>query len=249
MNLVGMTERSRNVKTGPMPVTTSSRSTCPDACPFKGNGCYADIGPLRLYWNKVSDGRAGLSWPVLLDKVRHLSKGTVWRHNQAGDLPGTGNVIDAEALEELVEANSGKRGFTYTHKPMDVGDNLEAVRKANANGFTINLSGNNPKHAAELAALNAGPVVTVLPIEYQRKYNKSGWVESVQEYRQRLKSLPETTPDGQLRIVVCPATAADDVSCLTCQLCQRQDRTAVVGFPAHGASKSKASKVAAAAWE
>jgi hypothetical protein len=34
-------------------------------------------------------------------------------------------------------------------------------------------------------------------------------------------------------VVICPATQRDDVSCASCQLCQRQ-RTAIVGFPAHG---------------
>ena len=42
-----------------------------------------------------------------------------------------------------------------------------------------------------------------------------------------------TTPAGR-PVVICPATQRDDVSCASCQLCQRQ-RTAIVGFPAHGA--------------
>jgi hypothetical protein len=43
------------------------------------------------------------------------------------------------------------------------------------------------------------------------------------------------TPAGR-RVVVCPATQRDDVSCDTCQLCARQ-RDAIVGFPAHGTRK------------
>jgi hypothetical protein len=44
-----------------------------------------------------------------------------------------------------------------------------------------------------------------------------------------------TTPKGRT-VVVCPATIRDDISCASCQLCQRQ-RSVIVGFPAHGTRK------------
>jgi len=50
------------------------------------------------------------------------------------------------------------------------------------------------------------------------------------------------TPAGR-KVVVCPATIRDDVSCASCQLCQRQ-RDFIIGFPAHGTSKKKASAIA-----
>jgi hypothetical protein len=46
------------------------------------------------------------------------------------------------------------------------------------------------------------------------------------------------TPAGR-KVVVCPATQRDDVSCATCALCARQ-RDVIVGFPAHGVAKKKA---------
>ncbi|MFZ9994271.1 MAG: DUF7227 family protein [Steroidobacteraceae bacterium] len=63
------------------------------------------------------------------------------------------------------------------------------------------------------------------------------------EYRDRLATLPQTTPGGR-RIAPCPATYRDDVSCSTCQLCQRRRRGVIVGFPAHGVSKRKVSAIA-----
>jgi len=51
-----------------------------------------------------------------------------------------------------------------------------------------------------------------------------------------------TTPKGR-KVVVCPATIKDNVSCATCQLCARQ-RDTIVGFPAHGVSKRKANEIA-----
>ena len=226
---VALTMVSRNVKTGPIPVSTTTRTSCPTSCPFRkdqAGGCYADAGPLAMFWEKVTDGRAGDTWQAFVKQVAKLRAGTLWRHNQAGDLPSDGVTIDAEALASLVRANKGKQGFTYTHHNVtDMEGNREAVAHANANGFTINLSANNPRHADALAALNIGPVVTVLPLSVTGNQTLA-------------------TPEGR-KIVVCPATYRDDVSCATCGLCQRQ-REAIVGFPAHGPSKKKANAIAAA---
>jgi hypothetical protein len=52
-----LTLKSRNVKTGPIPVSTSTRKTCPDSCPFKNNGCYAESGPLAIHWKAVTQGK------------------------------------------------------------------------------------------------------------------------------------------------------------------------------------------------
>lgn len=222
---IHLTPISSNVKTGPIPVTTSSATTCPEACPFKKSGCYADNGPLALHWSKVTKGERGDSLDILAKQIKAFPRGQVWRHNQAGDLPGIGNAIDAEGLSKIVSANTGRRGFTYTHKPL-LGEenkaNLEAVKDANAKGFTINLSGNNLVHADKLADLQAGPVVCVVP---------SGTAPSFQ------------TPAGR-RGVVCPAQQRDDITCANCQLCTRANRSIIVGFIAHGTSKKKADKIA-----
>jgi hypothetical protein len=48
---VALTLVSRNAKTGPIPVSTTTRETCPDVCPFRKDnegGCYAEGGPIRM---------------------------------------------------------------------------------------------------------------------------------------------------------------------------------------------------------
>lgn len=123
-------------------------------------------------------------------------------------------------MADLVAANKGRKGFTYTHYDVETDtQNREAVAEANANGFTVNLSANNLDHADALAATGAGPVVAVLPSDVTGKADIR-------------------TPEGR-RVVVCPATYRDDVSCASCGLCARQ-RDAIVGFPVHGAAKRKA---------
>lgn len=217
-----LTIKSDNRKTGPIPVSTSDRKTCPDACPLKNNGCYAEGGPLGIIWKTALD----LSWNQFTGKVRALPEGQLWRHNQAGDLPGESDEIDWPRLAQLIEANRGKRGFTYTHKPVInrtfARHNRESIAAANALGFTVNLSADNLNEADDLADLGIAPVVVILP--QNQKTNT-------------------TTPGGR-KVVICPALTHEDVTCATCQLCQKASRSVIVGFPAHGSRSKIASLVA-----
>ena len=231
---VRLTIKSGNEKTGPIPVSTTANDTCPKSCPFRAGGCYAKGGPLAIHWNKLSKSAINLAkqgWHDFLKTVADLPAGQFWRHNQAGDLPGRGNDgdrIHAKRTRELIKANKGKCGFTYTHKPMlgkgQVREiNRQVVKEANQHGFTVNLSANNAGEVDELAALNIAPVVVVMPIDFKGT---------------------TTTPAGN-KIVQCPATRADvKTSCDKCQLCAKGNRSCVVGFPAHGASKRKADSIA-----
>lgn len=219
---VALTLKSNNAKTGPIPVSTTSATTCPDACPLKARGCYAKGGPLAIHWRKITEGTRGGSWGAFCSSVSMLPEGQLWRHNQAGDLPGNGQAIDAAALRQLVKANRGKRGFTYTHY-LPTRKNLAAIRAANKAGFTVNLSADNLAEADQLAEKNAGPVVVVLPSEAPGK---------------------SRTPAGR-QVIACPAETRDTVTCASCQLCARADRRGIIiGFRAHGAGKKAASDVA-----
>jgi len=208
---VHLTMVSANAKVGPVPVSTTEKASCPVDCEMKAE-CYAATGPLALHWAKVSSGERGTDWTGFTAAIAALPDGQFWRHNQAGDLPVAGGTVDPVALGQLVAANTGKRGFTYSHH-RDA-ESINWIRHANAWGFTVNLSANNLIDADILADKNAGPIVVVLP--------------STQITNTK-------TPAGR-PVVVCPATIRDDISCHTCQLCQRQ-RSAIVGFPAHGSRK------------
>ena len=205
---VHLTPVSKNEKTGPIPVSTTTRDACPVDCAMRA-GCYADSGPLAIHWRAVSEGKRGVDWETFTQSIADLPDDQLWRHNQAGDLPGDGHTIDPVALGQLVAANIGRRGFTYTH--YRDAESLQWVRHANDWGFRVNLSANDLSDADMLADTGAGPVVVVLP---------------------STQTTNTETPAGR-RVVICPATQREDVSCATCQLCQR-DRSTIVGFPAHG---------------
>ena len=224
---VALTRKSRNRKIGKIPVSTSGAGTCPPDCPLKAAGCYADGGPLAIFWRAVTDGGQGLAYGDFLAEVESLPPGQLWRHNQAGDLqpdpidPGT---LDHAALMDLAAANIGRRGFTYTHYDVIQNPaNRRSIAAANRAGFTVNLSANNLQHADQLAETGAGPVATVLPANTTDKALE--------------------TPAGR-PVAVCPATYDPATSCDRCQLCQRQNRRVIVGFPAHGFRTRKADQIA-----
>lgn len=182
-----------------------------------------------MHWDKVTAGERGEALLAFAQKIRELPENQLWRHNQSGDLPGEGDQIDTDGLATLVRANKGKRGFTYSHKPVLGPSNLAtsnraSIRWANANGLTINLSGNNPSHADALVDADAGPVVCLLP---------------------EGAPLTSATPKGR-KIIVCPAQREDlpGMTCAKCQLCARADRSVIVGFLAHGSARKKASAIA-----
>lgn len=213
---------SANRKTGPIPVTITERASCAASCPFAGNGCYAEQWPLVKHWNDVTAGQNVTDLDGLCRSIRKLPHGQLWRHNQAGDLPGIGDSIDASALGRIVASNRGRRGFTYTHKPVSDPANLAAVRMANENGFTVNVSANSASEAAALKRERPDlPVACVLPSDH---------------------TAARVDVDG-VAIVTCPAVLRDDITCASCGLCQRADRPYVIGFPAHGNGKRKVDAV------
>lgn len=231
-----LTPKSSNAKVGKIPVSTSTAKTCPASCPFNHRnegGCYAESGPLALHWRKVTRGERGEDWNGFLGSLAatlaSLPDRSLWRHNQAGDLPGDGDQIDGDRLRDLVKANHGKRGWTYTHKPVIDGEhaaeNREAIRSANLSGFTVNLSANDLEHADRLADLGIAPVAVVLPSDTEGRKTE--------------------TPGGR-PVAICPATLpGSDVTCATCGLCAVANlRRPIVGFPAHGTGKKKADRVA-----
>jgi hypothetical protein len=218
---IAFTKKSSNKKVGPIPVTTSSKDSCPPSCPLLNNGCYASAGfHTNMHWNKVTSGERGTPIGGLCTTIAALKPDTLWRHNVAGDLIGTDDIIAVDELEQLVNANRGRRGFTYTHYPLHKSTNLHMVTWANDCGFTVNVSTNTVAEALATQEATGLPVVTIVPPEF--------WAEGDRR-------------EGVLR---CPAETRDEVTCKSCQLCQRGDRKDIIGFTVHGTSSKKAQLIA-----
>lgn len=221
-----ITKVSKNKKTGPIAVTTSGKNTCPSSCSFKGNGCYAESGPLNIHWNKVTQGdKRSITASQLMDAIRAIPSGSIWRHNQGGDLmpsPNNAEHIDSDFLKDLTRANKvgRKKGFTYTHYSLNT-HNIMRIKRANLSGFTVNVSADNASQAARIFKDHRLPTVTVLPM-----------------------GAPNIQVVDSVRVIACPAEKSPKVNCATCKLCADSKRDYVIGFRAHGISKKKADIIA-----
>lgn len=214
---VALVADSGNTKTGHMPVSTSDMDSCAERCPFLSI-CYANFGHTIFHWKKVPE--RGTLWADFVKKVAAFPKGQLWRHNEAGDLPARKGRIDAAKLRALVKANRGRRGFTYTHHELTEA-NIAAIRYANANGFTVNVSCETVGQVDYVRALGL-PAVLATP---------------------KGEPVPTQTPGGNpLRI--CPAVTSAEaikagrdvpkIQCTNCGICYRHDRVSTIVFPAHG---------------
>ena len=219
-----LTPKSGNAKTGPVAVTTSSRATCSPTCPFFQNGCYADGGPLRFHWDKVSRGERGKPWREHLADLAALPTGSQLRLNQAGDLPATDGKISRLYARALAAAVRHLKAWTYSHHKLTP-SNLQILRFLNGQGLTVNCS--TESESAADAAVTAGlpAVLTVDSAETRAQWN---------------------TEAGN-RVIVCPAQQRDGVTCSDCMLCHKRGRRVVVAFLAHGTGKRKAQAALAAA--
>jgi hypothetical protein len=216
--MAALTVRSGNRKTGPIPVSMTDQASCPTSCTFRDAGCYAEFGKLRMHWENVA--KNGDSWAEFCRSVAALPPGTLWRHNEAGDLPGEGNRLDTRALDRLVAANGGRRGFTFTHKPANRVSEQMAIARANRGGFTINLSADSLADADRLADRKIGPVAVVLAADAPS---------------------PAFTPAGR-RVVEC-LYETKGLTCAECGYCAVAERQGIVGFRAHGQASALVSSL------
>ena len=213
---ISFTPISANRKTGPIPTTMSDRITCPTTCPFYDKGCYAKSGVTNIHWSRVTRGIKGYNWTEFLSKIKSIRLGSLWRHNVAGDLPHQDGIIDGNKVAELVDANRGHKGYTYTHHELNE-TNIGIIKFANASGFTINASTEDVEVADSIMTQHNIPAVAVVKSNINKRFFK--------------------TSSGR-RVIVCPATIHDNVTCATCGLCQQSNREFIVAFPAHGVAKN-----------
>lgn len=197
---------SGNSQTGPIPVSTSPKGTCNPDCALLEK-CYAKKAPLNWHWDKVSRGERGTDYPTFLNNIRKLPYGQLWRHNQAGDLHK-----DVKYVKQLISANRGRRGFTYTSWNFDDTLFIDAKRK----GFTINKSCYTASSAAAATSRGIPAAFSGAPAEYK---DVTAWTEF------------------GVRFVVCPtkrnSPSAKKVQCATCQLCYDRPENVVIVLPLH----------------
>lgn len=231
---------SSNAKTGDVIQSYSARSTCPESCAFKHNGCYADGYYTRKQWDRCEDKqdkryvingdhlRLGLLEGAFNKLRKDPSRSILFRHNVAGDLAIEGtSVIDVNRVDSIAEAiegankvvNGAIKGYTYTHCEINLNAS-DIIHDATSKGFLINASCETVQEVKHAKALGINSVIASVDPQ-----------ETIKELK-----------DNDLHGVQCPAQTKEGVSCDTCRLCAR-DRKAVVIFGVHGNASKKAAKV------
>lgn len=231
-----------NSKTGDIIQSYTGRDTCPQRCPFKGNGCYADSIYTRRVWERCGNpmdsrhvsSEEDLYIALLGATASHAQKGekrVLFRHNVAGDLAEEGtndlSLWRVNSLEKAIKrinlAMGGVvtlKGYTYTHCTID-SYNSAVIRTANARGFTINYSCETVKEVMDAVEYGCTAVLTAPDAD---------------------KAIDELER-ANLRACQCPAQISNKTTCATCGACANAHRKAVIVFQTHGSSVKKANKV------
>lgn len=231
--------KSSNEKTGNIIQSYSARSTCPNRCPLKGNGCYADNYHTSRQWDRcenVADSRYVSNYKdltlSLIEAIAPRAKKGVsevlFRHNVAGDIAQeNSNIIDASRVNTIAEACKSAggvigvtvRGYTYTHCSISM-QNAKVIHEALAKNFIINYSCETVGEVMKAKELKCDSVITSIDPK---------------------KTIEDLKAVG-IKAVQCPAQTHDNVSCESCRLCSRPRVTTVV-FKIHGNCSNKARKV------
>ncbi len=228
-------KKSSNSKVGRLPVTITESASCPKTCPHINGNCYAKTGPQSWIWSKVDKGTAGKNltdWDGLANNIKALPAGQPWRMNTSGDIPHFDGLIRLDLLKQLIEANKGRKGWTYSHHILNT-HNTEALKSATAKGFTINASTETLSDAD--AAMNKGlNACSIISSDNPHLIAYSSLKDRKTYYK---VSQPIKTPAGR-RVVVCPAQTCQPTKCETCLLCSKP-RDYAIAFVAHGNNKKK----------
>lgn len=231
--------KSTNEKTGNIIQSYSARSTCPNRCPLKNNGCYADSCHTSIQWNRCENALD----PRYVSSIKDLTlslieaiaprakKGVtevLFRHNVAGDIAHeNSNIIDASRVNAIADAckSAGDlmgvivRGYTYTHCSISM-QNAQVIREALDKDFIINYSCETVSEVMKATELGCDTVITSINPEETIRDLKAVGIKAIQ----------------------CPAQTHDNVSCESCKLCSCPRVTTIV-FKIHGHASNKARKV------
>lgn len=233
--------RSSNAKTGNIIQSYSSRATCPEKCPLKAGGCYAEGYRTRKLWDRCDNPEDPryvanydqLRLALLEATIQHI-KGSpkknpvLFRHNVAGDVAIEGtSVIDINRVNILADAvkyvntlfPDSLIGYTYTH--CEISEYAAGIiHEVASNGFLINASCETVSEVMQAKALGINTVITSVNPEETKKALKASGIVGVQ----------------------CPAQTHADRTCEECRLCARDRKTTVI-FSIHGETAKKAAKV------
>lgn len=203
---VSVVEKSGDTKlskTGNVSATWASQASCPNSCPLKTNGCYAEAGRAALSTrrlNERTDASALTGRALTLEIARQeaaeilkLSGRRKLRVHAVGDCTDndTAGIVGSAMVAH--EAKHGKAAWTYTHAAAD-------IDQAAWNGARVLASCQSVDEVRRFRSKGYGTALIVPPHPTNKIYDYQGE-----------------------RVIPCPAQLNKAVTCEFCTLCQRPD--------------------------
>jgi hypothetical protein len=209
---------SGNAKLGNMAATYVAKHSCPNSCPFKSNGCYAEHDNTRGHWDRITLGSLDAT-PFELakreaDAIDRLPADRSLRLHVAGDsTTEEGTRLIAAACERYMKRGKGVKVYAYTHAWAEVS------REAWGN-VSILASCETAEQVEQARERGYATAIVVHRFGGDRAYRADG-----------------------VKIIPCPQQTRD-VTCSDCRLCMDDERLHVselsIGFEIHGQGRNKA---------
>ena len=175
MSILAM-ENTENMKLGNASTTYSGLNTCPQDCPFRKSGCYAQCGPIRIIFHRLSDMKRSHLREAKAEaiQIRNLSGEKDLRIHTTGDCRSNEAAkIISKAAKEYAE-RCERRAWTFTHAWKTVQrrswgqvsvlascETLGEVKQAKAKGYATALVLENFK--SDKVYLEAGQKIMPCP--------------------------------------------------------------------------------------
>jgi hypothetical protein len=215
-------ERSDNSKLGGASTTYASQPSCPSACPFINNGCYAQAaGPLGWMTRRMNTAALESGADVLdvalaeAAAIRTLTGTRPLRLHTYGDCPTEESARIVSGASAEYAARHGSPVWTYTHAWRTV------VRSAWNRAVSVLASCETVKAARK--AMDRGYAAAIVVPEH---------------------TSPNAYRVDDVTVIPCPEQTGKSASCATCRLCWDSDallrRRAVIAFETHGSGARKA---------
>lgn len=202
----------------------SIEATCPKTCPFKGEGCYAQMGYAAITTHKLDRKAVDLT-AFEVAKVEANAIDTSYgggpipvgrdlRIHVSGDARSTGSAkVIAQAVDRW-KKRGGNKAWSYTHA-------WREVPRPAWGGVSILASVENVKDAKAAMKQGYAPAIVVPTHPTDKAFKLKG---------------------SSVKWIPCPSQTRG-VACVDCRLCFDADglysRNSGIAFAAHGAGASK----------
>lgn len=205
----------------------SIEATCPKTCPFKGEGCYAQMGYTSITTHKLDRQVEGLSaYEVAKAEANAIDSsygggsvptGRDLRIHVSGDARSSGAAkVIAKAVDRW-KARGGNKVWSYTHA-------WHLVPRSFWGQVSVLASIEDVRDIKQVRSQGYAPAIVVN--EFQS--DKAFWIG-----------------DCDTKFIPCPSQTRG-VGCTDCRLCfdadKLRERNAGIAFSAHGPGKNKVKK-------